>query len=132
MATAITCVVAIVTAAGAGSAGADESIDDPIGVHSMLQLNDPPSFMAAMFAEAAKMDASAIRLDVAPALAFPGPSQPPDFSGLDEVMALPGATTFPWSPTWSPFRRGSPRARRQPPPWIRLAVARMTWLCTGR
>jgi hypothetical protein len=35
------------------------------------------------------MGASAIRLDVAPALVFAGSSsQPPDFSGLDEVMAL--------------------------------------------
>jgi hypothetical protein len=61
---------------------------DPIGAHSMLQLNDPPSFMEAMFAQAAAMHASAIRLDVAPALAFSSQSAPPDFSGLDEVVAL--------------------------------------------
>jgi hypothetical protein len=54
----------------------------------MLQLNSPYSFMQAMFAQAAGMGASAIRLDVAPALVFTGQSQPPDFSGLDEVMAL--------------------------------------------
>jgi hypothetical protein len=61
---------------------------DPIGAHSMLQLDDPPSFMEAMFAQAAAMHASAIRLDVAPALIFSSQSQPPDFSGLDEVVAL--------------------------------------------
>jgi hypothetical protein len=54
----------------------------------MLQVNDPPSFMEAMFAQAAAMHASAIRLDVAPALIFGSQSQPPDFSGLDEVVAL--------------------------------------------
>jgi hypothetical protein len=61
---------------------------DPIGAHSMLQLDDPPSFMEAMFAQAAAMHASAIRLDVAPALVFSGQGQPPDFTGLDEVVAL--------------------------------------------
>jgi len=62
---------------------------NPVGAHSMLQLDDPPSFMEAMFAQAASMHAGAIRLDVAPALVFgAGPTQPPDFSGLDEVMSL--------------------------------------------
>lgn len=61
---------------------------NPIGAHSMLQLNSPSSFMQAMFAEATAMHASAIRLDVAPALVFPSQSGPPDFTGLDEVMAL--------------------------------------------
>lgn len=57
----------------------------------MLQLNSPYPLMAAMFSEAAAMHASAIRLDVAPALVFGGdPSQPPDFQGLDEVTALAG------------------------------------------
>ena len=54
----------------------------------MLQLDDPPSFMEAMFAQAAAMHASAIRLDVAPALVFSSQGRPPDFSGLDEVVAL--------------------------------------------
>jgi hypothetical protein len=54
----------------------------------MLQLNSPPSFMAAMFSKAAKMHASAIRLDVAPALIFPTRDGAPDFSGLDQVMSL--------------------------------------------
>jgi hypothetical protein len=71
-------------------AGAATASVSPIGAHSMLQLNDPPSFMAAMFAEAAGMGASSIRLDVAPALVFPDSTSNPDFSGLDEVMALAG------------------------------------------
>ena len=73
--------------AGAGARPAHAAVD-PIGAHSMLQLDDPPSFMQAMFAQAAAMHAAAIRLDVAPALIFTSPSQPPDFSGLDEVVAL--------------------------------------------
>lgn len=59
-----------------------------IGAHSMLQLNDPYSFMQAMFADAAGMHVSAIRLDIAPSLVFSKPSGPPDFSGLDRVIAL--------------------------------------------
>lgn len=74
-------------AALAGGAAAAVS---PIGAHSMLQLDDPPSFMRAMFAAAAGMGASTIRLDVAPALVFPDSTSDPDFSGLDEVMALAG------------------------------------------
>lgn len=55
----------------------------------MLQLDSPSPLMATMFSQAAAMHASAIRLDVAPALVFGGdPSQPPDFQGLDEVIAL--------------------------------------------
>jgi hypothetical protein len=68
-----------------GTAAAAEA---PIGAHSMLQLNSPFSFMQAMFAEAAGLHASAIRVDVAPALMFTDPSQPPDFSGLDEMISL--------------------------------------------
>ena len=54
----------------------------------MLQLNDPDSFMQSMFAQAAAMHASSIRLDIAPSLVFSSPGAPADFSGLDEVMAL--------------------------------------------
>ncbi|MGZ4299001.1 MAG: choice-of-anchor D domain-containing protein [Solirubrobacteraceae bacterium] len=82
-------VMALTTVAGMTGAAATAWAQNPVGVHSMLQLDDPPSFMQAMFAQAAAMHASAIRLDVAPALIFEdGPSQPPDFSGLDEVMSL--------------------------------------------
>jgi hypothetical protein len=45
----------------------------------MLQLNSPPSFMQAMFSEAANMHASAIRLDLAPSLVFTDLLQPRDF-----------------------------------------------------
>ena len=88
--------------ASAGSARAAES---PIGAHSMLQLSSPYPFMQSMFEEAAAMHASAIRLDVAPALVFHDPLQPPDFTGLDEVVSLANAyhlrvvadlTTIPW------------------------------------
>ena len=80
--------IVAVTVVGAGFTGTAEAASNPIGIHSMLQLNDPPSFMQAVFAEAAAAGASAIRLDVAPALIFASPTQPPDFSGLDEVMSL--------------------------------------------
>jgi hypothetical protein len=69
-------------------AGVAESAESPIGAHSMLQLSFPYSFMRAMFAEAARMRASAIRLDVAPALVFTDPSGRPDFTGLDAVLTL--------------------------------------------
>jgi hypothetical protein len=87
------------------SAGAARAAESPIGAHSMLQLNSPYPFMQTMFAQAAAMHASAIRLDVAPALVFYDPLQPPDFTGLDEVVALANAdhlqvvgdlTTIPW------------------------------------
>src|SRR5262245_18168526 len=74
------------------SAGAARAAESPIGAHSMLQLNSPYPFMQAMFAEAAAMQASAIRVDVAPALVFHDPSQPPDFTGLDELVTL--ASTY--------------------------------------
>jgi hypothetical protein len=61
----------------------------------MLQLNDPPSFMQTMFAQAVGMHATAIRLDVAPSLIFTNPMEPPDFKGLDEVMALSAQYKLP-------------------------------------
>jgi hypothetical protein len=79
----LTCGLTLVTVHPASAQAAN-----PIGAHSMLQLNSPYSFMQTMFAEAAAMHASAIRLDVAPALIFPSQTGQPDFSGLDEVMAL--------------------------------------------
>jgi len=87
LATAVT-VLALGTALAAAGAMPARAAVDPIGAHSMLQLDDPPSFMEAMFAQAAAMHAASIRLDVAPALIFPSSSQPPDFSGLDDVVAL--------------------------------------------
>ena len=61
---------------------------DPIGVHSMLQVNSSSSLMQEMFSEASALHAGAIRLDVAPALIFPNGPSHPDFSGLDEIMGL--------------------------------------------
>ncbi|HEY1510436.1 MAG TPA: choice-of-anchor D domain-containing protein [Solirubrobacteraceae bacterium] len=71
-----------------GISAGEAAAENPIGAHSMLQLDSPYSFMQSMFAQAAAMHASAIRLDVAPALVFSDPSQPPDFAGLDELMSL--------------------------------------------
>src|ERR1700761_4964301 len=80
---------ALVAAALIGTiARAARAAESPIGAHSMLQLNSPYPFMQTMFAEAAAMHASTIRLDVAPALVFHDPLQPPDFTGLDEVVEL--------------------------------------------
>src|ERR1700760_1073590 len=76
-----------VAIAGPGARRA-EAATSPIGAHSMLQVSSPPQFMQAIFAEAAAMHASSIRLDVQPSIVFTSPSSPPDFSGLDEVMAL--------------------------------------------
>ena len=80
--------VAAVLGCGAGLPAVAIATPDPIGAHSMLELSDPPSFMQAMFAQAAGMGASAIRLDVLPALIFTRPGGPPNFTGLHEVMSL--------------------------------------------
>src|SRR5881275_2882025 len=72
---------------GTGTSPADAATS-PLGAHSMLQVSSPPQFMQAMFAEAAAMHASSIRLDVQPSLVFTSPSLPPDFTGLDEIMVL--------------------------------------------
>ena len=85
-------VLAALAIAGASTARQARAASDPIGAHSMLQLNDPPSFMDAMFAQAAAMHASAIRLDVAPALIFPSQSRPhPLYLSLTppDLYALP-------------------------------------------
>jgi Abnormal spindle-like microcephaly-assoc'd, ASPM-SPD-2-Hydin len=90
-----TVVVLVVCGLAARSAQASVAMEAPIGAHSMLQLDDPASFMQAMFAEAAAMHASAIRLDVTPAVIFGERSEPPDFSGLDEVMTLSARYRLP-------------------------------------
>jgi hypothetical protein len=82
-------VAAALAVAGATTwAAVAAAAPSPVGAHSMLQLNDPVAFMQAMFAQAAGMHASSIRLDIAPSLVFSSPGAQPDFSGLDEVMAL--------------------------------------------
>jgi hypothetical protein len=60
----------------------------PIGVHSMLYLNTPFSAMQAMFKEASAIGASYIRLDLELSGVFPEPNAPPDWSGVDDYMAL--------------------------------------------
>ncbi|MGZ4169051.1 MAG: hypothetical protein ACXVFO_19810, partial [Solirubrobacteraceae bacterium] len=50
-------VMALTTVAGMTGAAATAWAQNPVGVHSMLQLDDPPSFMQAMFAQAAAMHA---------------------------------------------------------------------------
>ncbi|HET9105430.1 MAG TPA: choice-of-anchor D domain-containing protein [Solirubrobacteraceae bacterium] len=85
---ALGCLIALacaVTPAAAADPGPGES---PVGVHSMLYLDTPAGFMRTMFAQAAALHASDIRLDVAPALIFPTATGTPDFSGLDMVMSL--------------------------------------------
>ncbi len=69
----------------AASAQADSN---PIGAHSMLQVNSSHALMQTMFAAAASLHAGAIRVDVAPALIFPDRPTNPDYRGLDEIMGL--------------------------------------------
>jgi hypothetical protein len=73
------------TGAYAASAQADSN---PIGAHSMLQVNSSYALMQAMFSEAASLHAGAIRVDVAPALIFPDRPTDPNYRGLDEIMGL--------------------------------------------
>lgn len=79
--------------------------ENPIGVHSMLQLSYPPSFMETMFAEAVAVHATTLRLDVSPSEVFTAPLSEPDYTGLDEVVALAreyhirvvaDVSTIPW------------------------------------
>jgi hypothetical protein len=81
-------VAGVTLAAGLASPAAAGAYPSPVGAHSMLQLDTPYPFMRAMFAEAAGMHASYIRLDVAPSLIFTSPSSPPDYSGLSRVIGL--------------------------------------------
>jgi hypothetical protein len=60
----------------------------PIGVHSMLYVDDPFGAKEAMFKQAAALGASTIRLDVALSGVFPDPTGPPDWSGIDQYMLL--------------------------------------------
>ncbi|MGB9184624.1 MAG: choice-of-anchor D domain-containing protein [Solirubrobacteraceae bacterium] len=61
---------------------------NPIGVHSMLEVNSSYGLMQTMFSEAANLHAGAIRVDLAPALIFPDRPTDPDYGGLDEIMGL--------------------------------------------
>ncbi len=63
-------------AAGAGS----------LAAHGMIYLDSPPSFKEAMFAQAADLGASAVRVDVDVSEIVQGDAR--DWSGLDEDVAL--------------------------------------------
>jgi hypothetical protein len=60
----------------------------PIGVHSMLYLTHPLGAKRAMFREATAVGASTIRVDVELSAIFPAPPAAPDWSGVDQYMAL--------------------------------------------
>ncbi|HET7047390.1 MAG TPA: hypothetical protein VFI54_03895 [Solirubrobacteraceae bacterium] len=60
----------------------------PIGVHSMLYLTHPFGAKRAMFREAAAAGASTIRVDVELPAIFPAPPGAPDWSGVDQYIAL--------------------------------------------
>jgi hypothetical protein len=74
--------------APARSAASGYPPDNPIGVHSMLYVNDPLGAKQAMFEQAAAIGASEIRLDIALENVFPTPDGPPDWSGVDQYMTL--------------------------------------------
>ena len=57
-----------------------------LAAHGMIYLDSPPSFKDAMFAEAADLGASAIRVDVDVSEIVDGDAR--DWSGLDEDVAL--------------------------------------------
>ena len=83
--------LAVLLAGLVGAAGRSPALaagESPIGAHSMLQLDDPLSFMQAMFEQAVAMNASSIRVDVAPALIFGNLARAQDYSGLDELVGL--------------------------------------------
>ena len=61
--------------------------ESPIGAHSMLYLNTPFGAKQAMFAQAAAMGASEIRLDVELSAVFPKAAQPPQ---QETIGGLPG------------------------------------------
>jgi hypothetical protein len=73
------------TCAYPASAQADSN---PIGAHSMLEVNTSYALMQTMFSEAASLHAGAIRVDVAPVLIFGDGPADPDYRGLDEIMGL--------------------------------------------
>jgi hypothetical protein len=81
-------IAAFVTAPAAPALSAVPAGPSPIGVHSMLYVNDPFSAKEAMFRAAAQLGASTIRLDIALSGVFPTPTGPPDWSGVDQYMLL--------------------------------------------
>lgn len=84
--------LAIVVACVLGTPAAQAAEPSPVGVHSMLYLTHPFGAKRAMFREAAAVGASTIRVDVELSAIFPAPPAAPDWSGVDQYMAL--ARTF--------------------------------------
>src|SRR5262249_47082028 len=72
-------ILLLAPAAPAAGAGA-------LAAHGMIYLDSPPSFKEAMFAQAADLGASAIRVDVDVSEIVHGEAR--DWSGLDEDVAL--------------------------------------------
>jgi hypothetical protein len=71
-----------------GTPAAHAAVLSPIGVHSMLYLSHPFGAKRAMFREAAAVGASTIRVDVELPAIFPAPPAAPDWTGVDQYMAL--------------------------------------------
>ena len=80
--------LAIVVACVLSTREAEAASLSPIGVHSMLYLTHPYGAKRAMFREAAAVGASTIRVDVELSAIFPAPPAAPDWSGVDQYMAL--------------------------------------------
>jgi hypothetical protein len=70
------------------AAAANRAADNPIGVHSMLYLTDPFGAKAAMFKEAAAVNASTIRLDIELSAVFAKPNSSPDWTEVDQYLSL--------------------------------------------
>jgi hypothetical protein len=71
-----------------GEAAASTAVGYPIGAHSMLQVDDTVAVQDAMFREAAAAGLTEIRADAMLSAIFPAPPGAPDWSGLDEYVAL--------------------------------------------
>jgi hypothetical protein len=80
--------LAIVVAGVLSTPVAQAAEPSPIGVHSMLYLTHPFGAKRAMFREAAAVGASTIRVDVELPAIFPAPPAAPDWSGVDQYIAL--------------------------------------------
>jgi hypothetical protein len=80
--------LAIVVAFVLSAREAQAAEPSPLGVHSMVYLTDPFGAKLPMFREAAAVGASTIRVDVELSAIFPAPPAAPDWSGVDQYMAL--------------------------------------------
>ena len=114
----------VLAAALPPTAGADSPATNPIGVHSMLYLNQPFTAKAAMFRQAAAIGASSIRLDLELSGVFVNPAGPPDWSGVDQYISLArryhlkvlaDLTATPWYMTDCPAGTPADQTYRCPP-----------------